>query len=473
MDVVSACSEKIEAVVERSRDPLRCLALYILFTTNSLPGAGIRESLRLSTSAENLNQYEDMRMPKMGRQHWSICFALFSLGTSWLLFAGGGSDEEKGGGVRAHEWGTFTTLHKPNGTGLAWYQRFGRGGVSDLPGFVQGNVLTKMGVAQARMETPVIYFYTDEPTTIDVAVNYQGGLVTEWYPGFGEERNRWDRLELIPPGKAGHLTAALPVDSSKPDNHYYEARAVPEAAFVRRAETPDQLEKFLFYRGAGSFFSGMKPTLGADGKLSVQHFNEDHGLKHVWVVQSSAEAIKWKKLPGFAPHDRDGDPVPEVIELNRHEARASRESSIEGLKQSMTLALTDAGLTSAEATAMIATWDEQWYEEPGQRVFSIVPQGIIDKLLPLDISPGPSELTRVFVHRAELLSPETMKNLEMAMAPGTDVKKASKVIAAERLGRFVQGAMDSVAVDVGFRTQVAYKQRGLEALNFKPEVAAR
>ncbi len=390
---------------------------------------------------------------------------------SWLLFAGGSRPETEKG-VRAHEWGTFTTLHASNGSGLAWYQHAG-GRVSALPGFVRGNIFAKMSTTTARMETPVIYFYTDERKTVDVKVDYKGGTVTEWFPGFGKKRNHWNQLELIPPTEAGGLSKAIPVDPAKPDNHYYEARAVPEAAFVRRAEAPEEVEKFIFYRGAGSYSSGLTPYLNRNGKLIVKHYNVDHGVKHVWALQSSPEAIIWKKLPGFAPRDRDADPVAEEFQFNQHEARASREASIEELKHSMASALIDAGLTSAEAKAMIATWDEQWYEEPGQRVFSIAPQGLIDEILPLEISPKPTELTRVFVHRAEILSPETMHNLEMAMAPETDGKDASETIAKEQLGRFVRGAIDKVASDVGFRTRMAYQQRGMAALKKVTTVAAR
>jgi len=71
--------------------------------------------------------------------------------------------------------------------------------------------------------------------------------------------------------------------------------------------------------------------------------------------------------------------------------------------------LTESGLTPAEA-AMVATWDSQWYEEPGQRIFSIPSQKRIDEVLPLTISPKPSEVVRVFLHRQELLSHKTLSH---------------------------------------------------------------
>jgi len=42
---------------------------------------------------------------------------------------------EEGPDLRVHEWGTYTTLHTPNGFGLSWYQNTS-GKESELPGFV-------------------------------------------------------------------------------------------------------------------------------------------------------------------------------------------------------------------------------------------------------------------------------------------------------------------------------------------------
>ena len=186
--------------------------------------------------------------------------------------------------LRAHEWGTFTTLHWPSGYGLPWYQSargrtFGQSGnVSDLPAFVHGNVFFKAGaLVTARMETPVIYFYTDREQAVDISVNYSSGRITEFYPGTGSAFNQWKGLELIPPADNGDLAKQLPIDPKRPDNHYYEARAVPEAAYVRQVQpadeegkrAPAEVEKFVFYRGAGVFDARLSARLGAGGELTL------------------------------------------------------------------------------------------------------------------------------------------------------------------------------------------------------------
>ncbi|HRX55361.1 MAG TPA: hypothetical protein P5016_12645, partial [Verrucomicrobiales bacterium] len=314
----------------------------------------------------------------------------------------------------------------------------------------------------------------DKRRNVDVAVTYHnGGKLTEFFPAGNSMLGSlaWNSLELIPAAEATELIARLPTDADRPDNHYFQARAVPEAAVVRMVQpidgegnqAPDQLEKFLFYRGVGSFDTGLHVQMQSGGTMSLNHYNSAFGMKHVWVVRSTSDAVRWEKLPVFPAYNSEAA-LPRVeVSLESLNAGANREASIQALGASMVAALIDSGLTAAEAAAMVATWDDQWYEEPGQRVFSIAPQVVIDAILPLTISPKPENIVRVFVHRAEILDPETQQALERAMAPGTAPKITREAIEKEQLGRFVFGAIAAVARDVGQRTTAAYTKRGLEA----------
>jgi hypothetical protein len=48
--------------------------------------------------------------------------------------------------------------------------------------------------------------------------------------------------------------------------------------------------------------------------------------------------------------------------------------------------LVSSGLYEKEADAMIKTWRDSWFEE-GMRIFYILPRGITDSTLPLQIDP--------------------------------------------------------------------------------------
>src|SRR5204862_6526590 len=62
------------------------------------------------------------------------------------------------------------------------------------------------------------------------------------------------------------------------------------------------------------------------------------------------------------------------------------------------------GLFDREARAMVDTWRDSWFEE-GARLIYVVPRPIVDAILPLDIAPAPTSITRVFVGRMELVTP--------------------------------------------------------------------
>src|SRR5262249_10430440 len=79
-----------------------------------------------------------------------------------------------------HEWGTFLAVQGSDGVTL--------GGMVDsdevLPAFVEalGPLSVRRLNMTCKMETPVTYFYTDRPRTVQVRVDMPRGLLTHWYP---------------------------------------------------------------------------------------------------------------------------------------------------------------------------------------------------------------------------------------------------------------------------------------------------
>jgi hypothetical protein len=74
------------------------------------------------------------------------------------------------------------------------------------------------------------------------------------------------------------------------------------------------------------------------------------------------------------------------------------------LRASMKQSLIDAGLFNDEAEAMLETWRESYFGNPGLRIFYMVPREWINYFLPLSIS-VPHDLTRVLVGRIDLERP--------------------------------------------------------------------
>jgi hypothetical protein len=88
-----------------------------------------------------------------------------------------------------------------------------------------------------------------------------------------------------------------------------------------------------------------------------------------------------------------------------------------------------AGLYPREAAVMLETWHDSWFES-GTRVIYVDPRGTVDAILPMQISPAPEKIERVFVGRVEVLSPATETAIRTAMEAGDRA-------AMEKLGRFL------------------------------------
>src|SRR6266536_4671441 len=180
-----------------------------------------------------------------------------------------------------HEWGTFTSIAGKDGVALEWRPL---NGASDLPKFVYTIQNHDDGLrhgpkadlsAVVRMETPVVYFYSAGETDVSVKVDFPKGKITEWYPQARAVSTsiNWGRLKVMP-----GAVVNLPVDYSK--SHYYPARET-DAAPVQVCATngkPPQQEKFLFYRGVGTFELPLSVKLEGEnvivknvGKEAISH----------------------------------------------------------------------------------------------------------------------------------------------------------------------------------------------------------
>jgi hypothetical protein len=105
------------------------------------------------------------------------------------------------------------------------------------------------------------------------------------------------------------------------------------------------------------------------------------------------------------------------------------------------------GLYEREAEAMLNTWRDSWFEE-GLRVFYVLPRPVVDAILPITIDPSPSELTRVLVGRAELITPEMEKDVAEQLAkledPSAAVRQAARK-EIDKYGRFADTILGQVA----------------------------
>ena len=289
---------------------------------------------------------------------------------------------------------------------MTWAPLFG---APDLPCFVSRlalGALTKWQISGlVRMETPVLYFYSQRPTTLSVRVDFPKGLITEWYPPASKVgpnpaavgpvyRNgslQWDQVSVLP-------GAHLEFPSTSGASRYYTARQTDSAPL----SIGGQPEKLIFYRGVGSFPPSLRPRYRRDGKIEIRNAGADP-IPLAILFENHGGRVGFQTVREI----QDGATLdPPVLT-----------GDIEQFRKELATSLVEFGLYPKEASAMVETWRDSWFEE-GTRVLYLVSRQEVDSLLPLRVTPTPVETARVFVGRVEVLSPATRETLQEAARRG-------------------------------------------------------
>jgi hypothetical protein len=406
------------------------------------------------------------------------CIALASIGLM--------TRQDKG--LIVHEWGTFTSVQGSDGVLLPWKPLE----TSKLPGFVHDWTKTGLNrrsagwaafgkgsmVTLQRMETPIIYFYTDKEQTVDLSVGFPKGLITEWFPQVREigpsfvptspavismdnalhkvgvaptftfaslvgekpmtnSLAHWSDLEIFPIKNNHRLASLIPSDSS--GSHYFAARDT-DSAYVRtpsqsKTNPAPEYEKFLFYRGAGSFATPLVASM-ANNLVVITNTGKEP-LNHVFVLTAHNHQGKYVYLDQLAPGEQRS------ISVSDKEGRQPLAEVAKQVGNQMETSLIKEGLYQREAHAMVNTWNSSWFEEEGVRVLYVLSRNWTDTTLPMNINPKPRELVRVMVGRAELIPPATEQQLadQLVKASRGDAQARTQAqLTLKNLGRFAEPA---------------------------------
>jgi hypothetical protein len=296
-------------------------------------------------------------------------------------------------GLVVHEWGTFTSVADASGAPTDWNTL---GCNSELPRFVKDYGFRGFKSAlrgTVRMETPVIYFYSPHDLEASVKVSFPTGVITEWYPDADYQSGviQWKSVKIRPGTRP-----EFPVEASP--SRYYEARATDSAPL----QVGDQHEKFLFYRGVSRTPVLLSARIAEDGRVTVTN-SGTAGVPAVILFENRGGAIGYRNAG--------------KVERGATLQRPSLNESSSRLKTELEGALIAQGLYPREAAAMIDTWGDSWFEE-GSRLIYILPESAVNAMLPLEINPAPARVSRVFVGRIELITPETKRAVREAVAKG-------------------------------------------------------
>lgn len=385
---------------------------------------------------------------------------------------GGTGPQYPGTGFRVHEWGTNTIVVGSDGS----MQRGLHHEEEDLPAFVYDRKREELASeVDVKMETPVTYFYSDAPLTARVAVRFPRGVLTQWYPAvnsfyppffkgkgdpaldpkfpfttaqckeqFAEVHDGlldWGEVEVLPRG----ANASFP---DAPLDRYTWSHARDVDANAVRAKASGQAERFLFYRGLGSFPIDVKVAAqpgdaGRDGGIVLTNGDATRAVGAVFVLRVEKDRAAFDVVPA-------GIPASASIARTAPSATQPLDVYAQALAKAMVGELDKAGLYHDESVAMVKTWARQWFRTPGVRVLYLAPQAWTDAQIPLSIDPAPKELVRVMVIRVEAITP-ALEDVDVAEAQKLDVPETRAAGEAyyASLGRFAEPRLRRAIAKMG------------------------
>src|SRR5262249_28718099 len=142
-------------------------------------------------------------------------------------------------------------------------------------------------------------------------------------------------------------TPAFPKEAGP--SHYYAARHTDAAPL----QVGPQQEKFLFYRGVGSFPLPISAIVAADHNILVKNADSTP-IRGLILFENRNERLRYGVV----------DSVSNQVTLDT----LSLKENITGLEADLESILVGQGLYEKEAKAMIETWRDSWFEE-GTRLF--------------------------------------------------------------------------------------------------------
>lgn len=341
----------------------------------------------------------------------------------------------------AHEWGTFTSVQSSIGKTMDGLHHTEEA----LPNFVHrrrwGSPFRKsleivpIGVNQ-KLETPVIYFYTNKATKVSVEVDFPKGILSEYYPNVTSFRPAipyGGRQGAVPKGGFLRWDGDVKPGSAtfpyvKPDDIWMPSRQVP-AAIPFYAKLPRgrvEVEKFIFYRGVGRFVLPIQLTTNAKNEVTVFNNSKEKLPAFLLVVQNGKGKIV--SLGTIQAGQKIIQKIPTPVQ--------TIDQYIDAATKSLAASLIKTGLYKDEAWAMVNTWRKSYFHTPGVRVLYVVPKNWTDALLPIRISPKPTELVRTLVGRVDVLTvSEEQRVLALVKTAYTN---GHRYVDLKKLGRFAE-----------------------------------
>jgi len=324
--------------------------------------------------------------------------------------------------LTVHEWGTFTSLQGSDGVVQQGLQHE----EESLPAFVHGRdplhepqpgapagrppgcrgkclefgtlANTPLAVTQ-KMETPVLYFYSNAAQHVDIGVRFPQGIISQYYPNPVDFSPAIGGVSSLSGGSVKFsvdvVKNAITPPVVEPTSIYAPARNTKADSVVSGSES----ERMIFYRGVGNFIAATQVT-SKEGGIQI-HNTGNERLSAVFLLNVTQDGGSILPLGGLAGQGNLNVGASEVSRLQGHSSPFSSLLPFAGglLKK----ALESSGLYADESQAMVDTWKRSYFKNPGLRVIYILSREETDRILPISVQPQPDSLVRTLVGRIEVV----------------------------------------------------------------------
>lgn len=394
----------------------------------------------------------------------------------------------------AHEWGTFTSFQDGQGTALLGLHR----GDQPLPDFVylrnplfpgeqtqsvigcfvtsyscdyrpdtSASLSHSANLINQRMETPVIYFYSQQEVSAQVTVDFPQGIITEWYPRADHFVPEVGRVYGIDGGSmtwnVDISTQALPIPAVAENSIWNPSRQV-DANYLR---VGNETERLIFYRGVGHFETPFRATRNNNNSFTL---NNLEGSAPTDLIP----AVLYIRVQDGQGYVQSLGSLQSQIEFTVPDASQNldMDTYLEEATNQLVVQLVAAGLYEKEALAMANTWRQAYFLTPGERFLYILPSTWTESLLPMKITPAPEELNRALVGRVEVMNSvrfeeayNLIRQLAVSNTPSTLINLDFSGF-EEQVLRMVEQEVDSRETDFQIQSQISTFCRAMIAKHY-------
>ncbi len=377
----------------------------------------------------------------------------------------------------AHEWGTFTALQGSDGTvqngmqheeehlpdfvhsrdPLSESNSVGLGRCNGFcKGFEPGTIFRDAQdadhlVVTQKMETPVLYFYSkNEVKEVKVSIGFPEGIISQYYPAPASFSPPLNHVANLAGGRVDfsfdiamedQVLEIPPVDE---ESVYAPSRNV-NSNYVHTSG--DENEKLIFYRGLGNFSTEIKITSDQSG-IEIRNDSKTLTSRGGFLYYTDGDFIGgYLKVPSLLPGGALNLTNQEVEEFKY---QMSPPFLIPQASAVLVANLEAEGLYHDEAVAMAKTWEKSYFRTPGLRYLYILPRSETESILPLTMTPQPTELVRALVGRIEIMTYQEEQKLI------SQIVKDGQNLNLENLGRLAEAKLRRVQqlVPAGFATDI-------------------